>query len=85
MRPVVDIIFADWPRTGGGDPVAFLYMKHYYQMGAQWSDKVTKEKCLSLDCMSLAEVKAEVQRLKDELDACVVKAERRYRGAKADA
>ena len=83
MRPVIDILFTDWPTSPGGDPVALVYMKHFYQMGSQWPEKVSREKCLTLDCMSLAEVKFEVQRLKDELDACVLKAERQYRKSKA--
>jgi hypothetical protein len=74
MGPSIDVVVT----KDGPFPAAFLFLKHYYVMSDTWPKRVRKEQCLSLDCQNIDELRAVVQEMKLELDACVHKAARSF-------
>lgn len=72
MTPIIDVKVT----KGGPFPAAFIYLKYSFQQGETWPEEIRKEQCLTLDCASVDELQAEVEKLKSELDMCVTKAKR---------
>jgi hypothetical protein len=79
MRPVIDVLFSTWRGEKNNSPVAFIRLKHYFGMGDFWPEAIQKERMLSLDCLSIEELRHEASKLKQEIDEAVIKAEKHFR------